>query len=136
MSALRTAGVEVVEHHEPVYEARRDNWAVRWSVAFRLFLAEMRLRYSSHDAFDVVLVGYPGHFDVPHARRVAGKRPLVFNPLISLHDTLVGDRSRFREGLFSLFRELLAHESYAAVVDPHRLGIEPIRGASCDRQER
>jgi len=24
--------------------------AVRWSVAFRLFLAEMRLRYSSHDA--------------------------------------------------------------------------------------
>jgi glycosyltransferase involved in cell wall biosynthesis len=32
---------------------------------------------------------------------VAGKRPLVFNPLISLHDTLVGDRSRFREGLFT-----------------------------------
>jgi glycosyltransferase involved in cell wall biosynthesis len=32
---------------------------------------------------------------------VAGKRPLVFNPLISLHDTLVGDRSRFRAGLFT-----------------------------------
>ena len=60
ISALRTAGVEVVEHHEPVYEARRDNWAVRWTVALRLFVAEMRLRYSSHDAFDVVLVGYPG----------------------------------------------------------------------------
>ena len=101
ISALRTAGVEVVEHHEPVYEARRDNWAVRWTVALRLFVAEMRLRYSSHDAFDVVLVGYPGHFDVPHARRVAGKRPLVFNPLISLHDTLVGDRSRYREGRFT-----------------------------------
>jgi len=101
ISALRTAGVEVVEHHEPVYEARRDNWAVRWTVALRLFAAEMRLRYSSHDAFDVVLVGYPGHFDVPHARRVAGKRPLVFNPLISLHDTLVGDRSRYREGRFT-----------------------------------
>lgn len=101
ISALRGAGVEVVEHHEPVFEARRHNFAVRWSVAFRLFLAEMRLRYSKHDAFDVVMVGYPGHFDVPHARRVAGKRPLVFNPLISLHDTLVGDRSRFREGLFT-----------------------------------
>jgi glycosyltransferase involved in cell wall biosynthesis len=101
ISALRTAGVDVVEHHEPVFEARRHNWAVRWSVAFRLFLAEMRLRYSNHEAFDIVMVGYPGHFDVPHARRVAGKRPLVFNPLISLHDTLVGDRSRFREGLFT-----------------------------------
>jgi glycosyltransferase involved in cell wall biosynthesis len=101
ISALRSAGVEVLEHHEPVFEARRDNWAVRWTVAFRLFLAELRLRFSNHDVFDVVLVGYPGHFDVPHARRVAGKRPLVFNPLISLHDTLVGDRSRFREGLFT-----------------------------------
>ena len=101
ISALRSAGVEVTEHHEPVFEARRDNWAVRWTVAFRLFLAELRLRFSNHDVFDVVLVGYPGHFDVPHARRVAGKRPLVFNPLISLHDTLVGDRSRFRAGLFT-----------------------------------
>jgi glycosyltransferase involved in cell wall biosynthesis len=101
ISALRSAGVDVIEHHEPVFEARRDNWAVRWTVAFRLFLAELRLRFSNHDVFDVVLVGYPGHFDVPHARRVAGKRPLVFNPLISLHDTLVGDRSRFREGLFT-----------------------------------
>jgi glycosyltransferase involved in cell wall biosynthesis len=101
ISALRSAGVDVIEHHEPVFEARRDNWAVRWTVAFRLFLAELRLRFSNHDEFDVVLVGYPGHFDVPHARRVAGKRPLIFNPLISLHDTLVGDRSRFREGLFT-----------------------------------
>jgi glycosyltransferase involved in cell wall biosynthesis len=101
ISALRSADVEVVEHHEPVFEARRHNWAVRWTTAFRLFLAEMRLRYSNHDAFDVVMVGYPGHFDVPHAKRVARKRPLVFNPLISLHDTLVGDRSRFREGLFT-----------------------------------
>jgi glycosyltransferase involved in cell wall biosynthesis len=101
ISALRSAGVEVVEHHEPVFEARRHNWAVRWSVALRLFFAEMRLRYSNHDAFDIVMVGYPGHFDVPHAKRVARNRPLVFNPLISLHDTLVGDRSRFREGLFT-----------------------------------
>jgi len=98
ISALRGAGVEVIEHHEPVWEHKRDNWAVRWTVALRLFIAELRLRWTSHDVFDVVLVGYPGHFDVPHARRVAGKRPLVFNPLISLHDTLVGDRSRYQEG--------------------------------------
>jgi len=101
ISALRGAGVEVIEHHEPVFDAQRHNFVVRWTVAFRLFLAELRLRFSNHDEFDIAMVGYPGHFDVPQARRLAGKRPLVFNPLISLHDTLVGDRSRFREGLFT-----------------------------------
>jgi glycosyltransferase involved in cell wall biosynthesis len=101
ISALRGAGVDVVERHEGVWEGRRDNWAARWSAAARLIVAEMRLRFGSNDAFDAVLVGYPGHFDVPRARRVAGKRPLVFNPLVSLHDTLVGDRSRFRQGLFA-----------------------------------
>ena len=101
ISALRGAGVEVMERHERVWEGRRSNWGARWQAAFRLFIAEMRLRFGSADAFDAVLVGYPGHFDVPRARRVAGRRPLVFNPLISLHDTLVGDRSRFRQGLFA-----------------------------------
>jgi glycosyltransferase involved in cell wall biosynthesis len=42
-----------------------------------------------------MIVGYPGHFDMPAARRIAGRRPLVFNPLVSLFDTLVGDRGRF-----------------------------------------
>ena len=51
------------------------------------------------DDADVVLVGYPGHFDMPAARRVARGRPIVFNPLVSLHDTLVGDRARFRPAL-------------------------------------
>ena len=101
ISALRGAGVEVLERHQRVWDGRRNNWAARWGTAIRLFVAEMRLRFASDDAFDAVLVGYPGHFDVPRARRVAGRRPLVFNPLVSLHDTLVGDRSRFRQGLFA-----------------------------------
>src|SRR6187551_1631500 len=101
MSALREAGVEVLERHTPVWDGHQDNWAARWRTGLRLAWAEFRLRFTPHDAFDAVLVGYPGHFDVPRARRVAGRRPLVFNPLISLHDTLVGDRSRFRQGLFT-----------------------------------
>jgi glycosyltransferase involved in cell wall biosynthesis len=47
---------------------------------------------------DAVLVGYPGHADVPLARLLAGRRPVVFNPLVSLVDTLVADRGRFRAG--------------------------------------
>ena len=48
---------------------------------------------------DALLVGYPGHFDLPAARRAARGRPVVFDPLVSLHDTLVGDRGRFRRRL-------------------------------------
>jgi glycosyltransferase involved in cell wall biosynthesis len=44
---------------------------------------------------DVLVVGYPGHFDLPAARRAARGAPLVFNPLVSLSDTLVTDRRRF-----------------------------------------
>ena len=47
-----------------------------------------------------MLVGYPGHFDMPRARRAAG-RPLVFNPLVSLHDTMVSDRGRYSSRSFT-----------------------------------
>jgi len=43
-------------------------------------------------------VGYPGHFDLPAAKRVARGRPVIFNPLVSLYDTVVDDRGRFRHG--------------------------------------
>jgi glycosyltransferase involved in cell wall biosynthesis len=43
-----------------------------------------------------VIVGYPGHFDVPRARRVARARPLVFDAVLSLEDELVEVRRRFR----------------------------------------
>ena len=45
-----------------------------------------------------IIVGYPGQFDLPAARLTARGRPIVFNPLVSLHDTLVTDRARFRAG--------------------------------------
>jgi glycosyltransferase involved in cell wall biosynthesis len=101
MSALRGAGVEVVERHMPVWEGRRDNWAAHWGAGLRLAVAQVRLRFSPRETFDAVVVGYPGHFDVPRARRVAGTKPLLFNPLVSLHETLVSDRKRFRQGLLA-----------------------------------
>jgi glycosyltransferase involved in cell wall biosynthesis len=46
---------------------------------------------------DALIVGYPGHLDLPAARRAARRRPVVFNPLVSLADTFVADRARFAE---------------------------------------
>ena len=63
--------------------------------------------------YDAFIVGYPGHFDLPAARRAARGRPVVFNPLVSLADTLVGDRRRFRPG--SLAARVLARDRPARI---------------------
>jgi glycosyltransferase involved in cell wall biosynthesis len=96
ISCLRRAGVEVVERHEPVWEGRVHKFGAGAGTALRLGLAQARLRRGRQDGWDAVVVGYPGHFDLGAARRAARGAPVVFNPLVSLWDTLVEDRRRFR----------------------------------------
>ncbi len=98
ISCLRRAGVEVVERHEPVWEGTRDAWQAGPRTALRLARAELRLFRRPPARYDAVIVGYPGHFDLPAARRAARGAPVLFNPLVSLADTLVSDRGRFRTG--------------------------------------
>ena len=98
ISALRGAAVEVAERHVSVWEGRRDGWAAGAGVAARLALAELRLARRIPDDVDALLVGYPGQPDVFAARYAARGRPVVFDALVSLHETLVADRRRFRPG--------------------------------------
>ena len=98
ISALRGAGVEVVERHEPVWEGQEEKWSLGAAAFVRLVLAELRLLARRGSQADAVLVGYPGHLDLLAARRSARGAPVVFNPLVSLADTLVEDRGRFRRG--------------------------------------
>jgi glycosyltransferase involved in cell wall biosynthesis len=98
ISCLRRAGVDVGERHVSVWEGHRDNWSAGAGAAARLGLAELELLRRPPADFDAVLVGYPGHFDLPAARRAARGRPVIFNPLVSLADTFVSDRGRFRAG--------------------------------------
>jgi glycosyltransferase involved in cell wall biosynthesis len=62
-----------------------------------VFGAEWRLLAPRRRDFDVVIVGYPGHFDVPRARRFAGGRPLVFDAVLSLENELVDVRRHYRD---------------------------------------
>jgi glycosyltransferase involved in cell wall biosynthesis len=99
IAALRRAGVEVDELHEPVWEGEREAWRAGTRAAFRLARAQLRLlRRRPASRYDAVVVGYPGHADVWAARRAARGAPVVFNPLVSLSDTFVADRRRFRPG--------------------------------------
>ena len=112
ISCLRRAGVEVGERHVSVWEGRRHNWSAGAGAAARLGLAELELLRRPLADFDAVLVGYPGHFDLPAARRAARGRPVIFNPLVSLADTFVADRGRFRAGSIAA-RAIAAVDRYA-----------------------
>jgi glycosyltransferase involved in cell wall biosynthesis len=96
ISCLRRAGVEVVERHEPVWEGQEHKFGAGVGAALRLAQAEVQLRRRTQMDVDAVVVGYPGHLDLGAARRLG--KPVVFNPLVSLSDTLVDDRGRFRPG--------------------------------------
>jgi glycosyltransferase involved in cell wall biosynthesis len=89
IAALSAAGVEVTERQVPV---RRGGLLG----ALGVFGAETKLSVPRRRDFDAVIVGYPGHFDVPRARRVARKRRLVFDAVLSLENELVEVRRRFR----------------------------------------
>ncbi|MFN2467731.1 MAG: glycosyltransferase [Gaiellaceae bacterium] len=144
ISCLRRAGVDVVERHVDAWGGAEHKWRAGVGTAARLALAEARLLRRPRDAFDVVLVGYPGHLDLPGARRAARGRPVVFNPLVSLADTLVEDRGRFRRGSpparllagidrFALraadlvVADTAAHAEYLAALG----GLAPARVAVC-----
>jgi glycosyltransferase involved in cell wall biosynthesis len=98
ITCLRRAGVNVVEVHASVWEGRHETWNAGVATALRLAAAETRLALRPRRLpadVDAMIVGYPGHVDMPLARRAARDRPLVFNPLVSLADTLISDRGRF-----------------------------------------
>jgi len=89
IAAMRDAGIDVVERG-----ARVRGTGVRGAAS--VFAAETKLWRPRRSDFDLVIVGYPGHFDVPQARRLARKKPLVFDAVLSLEDELVTMRRRFR----------------------------------------
>ena len=88
--------MKVVETHVPVWEDRRHKFEVGPTSALRLLLAQTELMRRPNKGADAVIVGYPGHLDLGRAKRLG--LPIVFNPLVSLWDTFVNDRGRFRPG--------------------------------------
>jgi glycosyltransferase involved in cell wall biosynthesis len=107
IDSLRTAGVEVVECHVPVWELTRHKTGrffhplSLFSLAWRILGGYLRLSarfLRLAGDIDLVVVGYIGQLDVLLARLLMafrGPARLVFNPLVSLHDTLIDDRGLF-----------------------------------------
>ena len=94
ISCLRGAGATVEEIHEEVW-SNEHKFALGARLLPRLAAAELRLARRRVTS-DVVLVGYPGQFDLWAAKRTG--KPVAFNAMLSLHETLVDDRNRFSPG--------------------------------------
>jgi glycosyltransferase involved in cell wall biosynthesis len=62
----------------------------------RLLRAEASLAKRKPRGQDLLLVGYPGQFDLWAAKRHG--LPVAFNAMVSLYEALVEDRRRFRPG--------------------------------------
>lgn len=106
IDALRHAGARVEEAHTPVFERERDKsqpgaialggLALRLVQAYARLVPEVMLRLLRCDA---LMVGYIGQADaliLGSIARAMGK-PVIFNPLVTLTDTIVEDRGRFGE---------------------------------------
>src|SRR5258705_3416779 len=99
ISCLRAAGVDVVEIHVPVWHSQHK-FGLGAATVPRVALAEARLAAKRLDrSVEALIVGYPGQFDLPAAK--THRRPVIFNAMISLYDTLVEDRQRFQDGSLS-----------------------------------
>jgi glycosyltransferase involved in cell wall biosynthesis len=96
IAALEHADVEVDLVHEDMW-AGTHKFGLTPAVLPRLARAELRLaRGDVAEGVEAVIIGYPGHFDMWSAGR--HRRPVLFNAMVSLYDTFVEDRERFRDG--------------------------------------
>ena len=95
LAAAAAAGIEVVALHEAPFPAGAGRLALaaapwRGVAAFARARRRLWARRGELAGVDAVLVPYPGHALVGLARGLG--KPLVFDPFLALHDTLVGDR--------------------------------------------
>jgi glycosyltransferase involved in cell wall biosynthesis len=95
ISALGRAGASVTQIHAEVW-SDEHKFAVGPQALPRLIRAEASLARRRIGQQDVLLVGYPGQFDLWAARR--HRLPVAFNAMVSLYEALVEDRRRFRPG--------------------------------------
>lgn len=102
IDGLARHGVEVVECHVEVWGLTRIKLRdyfrapslVRLALRYLAALAVLTVRHARLPRYDVMVVGFNGHLDVPLAWLLTRltRRPLVLDPLVSVYNTLVEDK--------------------------------------------
>ncbi len=108
IAGLRQSGVEVIECHVPVWEKTSVKDASYFGpvsmlarvIEYSLAFLTLTLRAFRIPRCAIIITAFNGYLDIPLARLIAwiwGAK-LVFNPLMSIYDTLVLDRKHFKQG--------------------------------------
>lgn len=96
LAGLRATGVEVTECFIPLWHGTADKvaaasrgvrwWSLFWR-AWQTYVALLRTYWPLRNEYDVMLLGYAGHFDVFPARVLSwlSGRPLVLDVFMSLY---------------------------------------------------
>lgn len=100
INGLRMNGVSVYECHEPfweLFEEKGTGFGLSLGILLKFVSAQFRLAWKYATKIpdhDFLMVGFIGQMDMFLAKTLAWLtgRKLVFNPLVSIYDTVVGDR--------------------------------------------
>lgn len=108
IQGLKKAGVEVTECHIPLWEKKRDKTKLgffdKTGIILKLPWIYLKLardfrKLDKANDFDVLIIGYIGQLDMFIAHLIAKKKKIIFNPMISLYDTLVNDRKMVKNSI-------------------------------------
>jgi glycosyltransferase involved in cell wall biosynthesis len=164
IALLKSRGNTVVEWHRPVLESMKHKHGLMRSplalvqAAWMLGMAYARLIPKlcfCARSFDELWIGYIGHLDILFAYPIAKmwRLPIVFNPMISLYDTVVEDRGLFRKTsipsrLLWMLDFLAFHAAERIIIDSegqkrylfeefriplHRIEVIPFEADACFR---
>ncbi|MFQ5454850.1 MAG: glycosyltransferase [Nitrospirota bacterium] len=102
IEGLRKNNVEVIECHSNLWKDREKIEGKFNLFSIPVFILRLLYTYVclirkffKIESYDILIVGYIGHFDIFLARFLnmfKGKRPIIFNALFSLYETIVIDR--------------------------------------------
>ncbi|MFT4571096.1 MAG: GT2 family glycosyltransferase/glycosyltransferase involved in cell wall biosynthesis [Hyphomicrobiaceae bacterium] len=150
--ALRASGFDTLELHEALWERTRDKGPgyfgpialVALGTAWLGAARRLAVRWRAMGGAPLVVCGFNGQLDVLLARLIAGRGVrIVFAPLVTITETLVEDRERYRPGslmarLFTKLDRFCMSLADTVVIDSeeHRhylidLGMDPSRVLVC-----
>jgi glycosyltransferase involved in cell wall biosynthesis len=104
IKGLKKNNIRVKECHVPFWENVEDKTGKlnKGYFLIKLHIAHLKLffKHFKHRDCNIVIIGYIGQLDMFLARICFPRKKIIFNPMISLYDTLVLDRKIIRKGSF------------------------------------
>lgn len=110
IKGLRKNGVEVIECHVELWKGSADKLQGIKTIHYNFKLISkvihtyllLILKFFKIPDYDVLIVGFAGHFDIFLAKflNIFRKKLIVFDAVVSIYDTLVNERKVVKQGSF------------------------------------